>query len=1151
MTTGYEEEYQKRTLIEQILEAPDTFIGSVVRGEATERVYDLTNGKMMNACISIPEGQKQVFNEILTNASDNVQRSIDSNLDPLKIEVTVDEHTVVIKNYGRPITIAMNSVELTWNPTLIFGHLLTSSNYKKGQERLIAGKNGFGAKLTNIYSTYFKVDCADHVNQVRFQQEWYSNMSVVCDPVIEAWNESYSYVQVTYNLDFARFGTVSNDFESFCLYARYAADTSFTCKIPVTYSYMGNVVNFMNDNIETYSKLFFPVGCNVIMHNEEKVNMCIADTPDEGVCLPFVNGLFNVQGGVHADEAYKAVITAILEIINKNGKKMIKPSDIKPHISIIISCRLVNPAFSSQTKHYLNSPKPKITLADGELKGIKNWKLIDRIYNMIQLNELRKLQKTDGKKSKIITGIDAYESANKAGGHESNRCILFLSEGNSAAGMITKSFKIIGRDYNGIYPMRGKPLNVLNADTMQIFENKEITDIKKILGIRENMDYSIPDNYATLRYGALCIASDADVDGIHIRGLVMLLINRFPSLLKIGYVSFLRTPLILCKGTYFYTQQQFDNWRYSNQVKIDAKYINYKKGLGSFTEEETWILARDFQYVWCNYDDHAEECLRLAFDEKKSDERKAWMETRTIPFLDYATDRAMIISGTLNISQFFRDEFPEFMDASVQRAIPAIDGKKDVHRKIIWACKAICPDKAHSKKVARLASSIAEKTGYHHGEVSLISTIVGMAQTFVGSNNLSYFYKGGIFGTRNKGGKDAAQPRYIETYLEPWVFYVFRKEDEIIYDYRVDVEDEGRKVEPLNLYPIVPDHLINGLKGIACAWSTDIPSHDPLVIIQWLKQRNISGLLPELIPWYEGFTGEIIVKTSEKGIKSCSSYGKFSVTSPTTITITELPVMMWNCAFKKHLEDMVDAGTIKGFSRGNDDDCPHFEVWGYNTLVTEKQIIGDFGLRKGISMTNLVTTDYNCRLRKYKDVQEMMEEFYTMRLAAYEKRRLTLIEKLKAECEDLYRKAAFIQDVVDGKLIVFKRLDEDIYRDMDALGHNRELYNTVKLRACGQNMVDECLRLIEKKKLEVKYYEEIDIRWWYTQELEEFEKYYCRLKGRRSLPPPMKQENLFGGNSMFGTNSLFGNSESSATFEKTTQAPQITETQNTEIILLL
>ena len=198
---------------------------------------------------------------------------------------------------------------------------------------------------------------------------------------------------------------------------------------------------------------------------------------------------------------------------------------------------------------------------------------------------MKDLKKTDGARKNKITGIPKLEDANKAGTSQSSKCTLIITEGDSAKTLAVSGLSVVGRDHYGVFPLRGKCKNVRDASVKQLTENKEFSDLKKILGLQQGKIYH---SLSELRYGKLMIMTDADNDGSHIKGLILNMIHYFwPSLLKLNFVVSMITPIIKAtKGNTiksFYTDSSYRNWY--GEGKPGWK-IKYYKGLGTSTSVE-------------------------------------------------------------------------------------------------------------------------------------------------------------------------------------------------------------------------------------------------------------------------------------------------------------------------------------------------------------------------------------------------------------------------------------------------------------------------------------------------------------------------------------------------------------------------------------
>ena len=779
----------------------DTYIGSDERVTREEWLFDVQNKQMVNATIDFTPGCERLFLEVLSNASDNVGRSRRAGVDPGRIDIMMDNSTVSITNYGLPIPIEIHPTEKVYVPQMIFGSLLTSSNYEV--DRHEAGTNGIGAKAANIFSNEFMVIVHDHIRHLKYTQVWNANMTRRGEPIIEEFNGNASSVQVVYKMDFARFkypvpqgNQGGYPAEAFALFARHAVDISFTAKTTVTFN--GQEFNYAN--IREYARLYFGDAVdNAIIHYQwpagteikkkkkgyqvatnpgitPEVELIAIDTPDEGHHVSFVNCMMTRDGGVHVNAAVKAVGDSAVKRVNDNiikkltkqnkGKELdakekrshtITINDVKPHVSFLVSVKVVNPKFASQTKTSLQSPTPKIEVSEEELKGLDRWQLIDRLYAALDAKQFASLAKTDGRLKRYVRlakGIDA----NQAGKAGRDHCVLYITEGQSGAGYANQLVGLVpgGRDHIGVLPMRGKNLNVMNADRFQIEKNAEINELKRMLGLVDCPDpklrdtyYLDPKNFDKLRYkGGIMIMADSDVDGKHIIGLILnFFYCRFPSLLARGFVMYYRTPTLRVtfnrQTLKFYTQGEYDEWK--AQTPNFSKWTHkYYKGLGTSKKSEVADDLRTARVVTCFYDEHAPEAMKLAFDKKLADQRKDWIG-RWRPVLGVDDVQMQPISWFIN------HELILFSIADTVRSIPKLtDGLKESLRKVIHGMhqrwKVSHKGNYSEYKVERLSAFIGDKTNYHHGALILSDVIIGMAQDFTGSNNIPWFTQDGQFG---------------------------------------------------------------------------------------------------------------------------------------------------------------------------------------------------------------------------------------------------------------------------------------------------------------------------------------------------------------------------------------------------------------------
>ncbi|KAM0687539.1 DNA topoisomerase 2 [Conglomerata obtusa] len=1092
MTKTIEDQYQKKTPIEHILLRPDTYIGSVEPETLT--TYTLNDNKISLKQITYVPGLYKIFDEIIVNAADNKIR--DPKMQVIKVDIDQENNIISVFNDGKGIPIVLHKKENVYIPELIFGQLLTSSNYDDDEKKVTGGRNGYGAKLCNIFSKEFIIETAD--GKKKYRQVFSNNMSDKEEPEIEKYS-GLQYTKIIFKPDLKRFGMSKLDDDVVSLLKKRVFDLSGIVKKIKVYL---NEERLEIRSFVDYCKLY-------LKNDEEEPNNLIHTVVNnrwEIVFIPseeqfqqvsFVNSISTIKGGTHVNHVLDQLIEPIIEFIKKKEKGLIvKPLQVKSNIFLFVNCLIENPSFDSQTKENLTLNAKnfgsKCTPIDDLLKNIlKSSIFIEKIVGFAKAKQSAQLKKTDGVKTSRLTGIPKLDDANMAGTKNSQRCTLILTEGDSAKALAVSGLSVVGRDLYGVFPLRGKLLNVREANHKQIMDNNEIGAIKKILGLQHGKEYSSTES---LRYGHIMIMTDQDHDGSHIKGLLINFFDHFfPSLLKLNdFLQEFITPIVRVtrkkdenkrnvnnEGNTldFYTLPEFYTWQESIS-DIHLYKVKYYKGLGTST-------SADARYYFSNLGKHVKsftplinddrDLLNLAFNKKKADARKTWLK-EFVPgtFLD---NNPSIIS----ISDFVNKELILFSMADNIRSIPSlIDGLKPGQRKVIFCC--FKRKLTSEMKVAQLAGYVSEHSAYHHGETNLCSTIVNLAQNFVGANNISFLVPAGQFGTRLQGGKDAASPRYIFTLLERLTRFIFHENDDAILKY---LTDDNQSIEPEYYVPIIPTILINGSEGIGTGWSTTIPNYNVIDItnniINLIEGRDINPMHP----YYRGFKGTIeecgpvVIKekraynkknkkvdsnkelesnelkindnnisleaternnfneelnllNENEEINTATRYkctGNYSIDG-NSIEITELPIGTWTQNYKEFLEGLVTDGDIKGFNEYHTENTVYFKITSIGNKITCENIEKKLKLSTTISTNNFVCFDQRGFIKKYNGPEEILREFYTTRLEFYIKRKEFMSKKLYDDLIKLENKVRFIKEVVEGKLIISKRKKELIEMEL-------------------------------------------------------------------------------------------------------------------------
>ncbi|OAT13642.1 DNA topoisomerase II [Blastomyces gilchristii SLH14081] len=1042
------ERYQKLTQLEHIIKRPDTYIGSIERSTNQMWVYNSESESMEFREVSYVPGLYKIFDEILVNAADN--RHNDKNMDEIRVTVNRESGEISVWNNGRGIPIEIHSREKVYIPELIFGHLLTSSNYNDDQQKVTGGRNGYGAKLCNIFSTEFTLETADSKLKKKYKQTWTDNMSKMGKPKITDCKGD-DYTKVTFTPDFKKFGMdgIDDDFEA--LVKRRVYDLAGTCKVTVKLNGsrvpVRNFKQYMQMYTNAIKKERGEEACRdkseIITDNPDprwEIGFAVSDGSFQQVS--FVNSIATTSGGSHVNTVADQICNKLVEVVKKKNKTgaTLKPAQIRNHIFVFVNSQIVNPAFTSQTKEQLTT-KPsqfgsKCVLSDDFLKKILKTQVMENIMHFAEKKADQILKKSDGNRRSRMNNPKLTD-ANKAGTKDGHHCTLILTEGDSAKGLAMAGRAIVGPDLFGVFPLRGKLLNVRDASVDQISKNAEIQNIKNFLGLQHKKEYT---DTKGLRYGHLMIMTDQDHDGSHIKGLLINFFQvAFPSLLKIPQflIEFI-TPIVkVWKGDpknptiskSFFTMQEYETWLeiHGHDKRWEKKYY---KGLGTSTTDDAEIYFRDLDRHLKQFHvmrDHEAELIDLAFSKKKADERKEWLrQFKPGTFLDHTTEE-------ITYTDFINKELILFSMADNIRSIPSvIDGLKPGQRKVLYTCFKLNVKK--DMKVAELSGYVLGLTAYQHGDASLQQTIIGLAQNFVGSNNINCLEPSGNFGSRLQGGSDAASPRYIYTRLSPFARRIFHEADGPLLTYNVD---DGQVIEPETYFPVVPMILINGADGIGTGWSTSIPNYNPEEIVANIKRLMVGEPVVPMQPWFRGFTGEVVSMGGERYKFS----GRFSQIGDNEIEITELPIRSWTQDFKDRLEEIIKAEKIPSFIKDYKDYNTHTKVHFVIQLDEKhaKKTIAEgleekLKLTKTLATSNLVAFDSEGRITKYESPEHILQEFYSVRIKLYEKRKQHQLSQMQKDLEKLSNQARFVQMIIDGKLVISKKPKAQLVQELKEKG---------------------------------------------------------------------------------------------------------------------
>jgi DNA topoisomerase-2 len=1141
-------------------------------------------------------GLVQCFMEILNNARDRTVAS-GTEVRCTRIEVSYNQATgeITVMNNGDGVSTVLHSSG-AHIPEMVFGRLLTSTNYDDNERRIVGGRNGFGAKLTNIYSSRFTIETVDAHTRQKYVQTWTGNMANVSLPVITDGVKSRPYTKVSWIFDHARFGktnVIDDDFIGVMLKA--TVDVAATVGNKITVLFQGQEVAC--DTLLKYLDVFPELAnstqkLHAVVNDRWKIAVVGVQSDVGGRTHSFVNGMWTPQGGTHESLVVNQVVEAIAGTLRTRAKgadaKLLEACrnltrQIKDRLWIFVDACIENPEFTSQTKECLKSPVREFgstcELPPAFVRKLAGLEVVEQIMDGLRGKSQAALKSTDGRKVNNITGVPKLDDAPWAGTKNSEKCILVITEGDSAkatavAGLSARK----DRERFGIWPLRGKILNVTNASPLDLGKTEgEFFFLKKILGLQQGKTYETEAERKNLRYGKLVIFTDQDTDGFHIKALVMNIFARFwPHLLRSGFVQSLPTPILkLTKGKQvlpFFTVPDYKAWLERNDPA--GWKVKYYKGLGTSTKDEAMDYFKTLNLV--EYVERPRTSIQTffgaasagaggaaavvlpagppagAFEETttlftnmfskdRTDYRKEWvMSFNPDDFLDPKRRE-------VTLTDFIHKEYKQHADDNLRRTTPSVvDGLKPGQRKILFGCfKEGLDNPKKEMKVAQLGAAVAKETQYHHGEQSLMASIVNMAQNFVGSNNLNLLEPLGQFGTRLEGGADAASPRYIFTRISTEATYVFRTEDNPILEY---LEEDGQSIEPVEYLPIIPMVLVNGAEGIGTGFSTKLPPTHPMFVISnvraMVQAHGSTDGLSRYLPYWNKFHGRVWTDVADgkfvvEGTCEPEGHGRYH--------ITELPIGVWSTPYKAHLEDLQTQGKIVEFEWLVDDEridvhvqlpqavaelsgidalshALELEAGDRAAVATEKKRkavsdAADFShedlermlkLKAKVSINNvhLYTTGKASHIKKYGTIAEVYSDFYVARHAGYVKRKQYILSNLERDLRVAQARATFIQAKLDGRLVLENRPDEDVDADLASmglpLGHELGISATgydyllnMPLKSLTRTKVADLNATVEKLNHKIAVTRATTVEHMWLEELRELE---CKLAGTPFVP---------------------------------------------------
>lgn len=1032
--------YKSLTQIEHVKERPNLYIGSVVPVKRDAFLWDQKENKMVyQEGVPFCEGLVKIMDEAIDNAIDN---SIHKEDPTTIIKVALSDREFSVKNDGKHIPIdPMDGKESRLIPHVIFGECLSGSNFNDNRDSI--GANGLGIKLANIMSDNFSVVCHDKDKKRTFHCTWIKGMTKIDRyKTVSAKKTPTIVTEVSFKPTLSRFNN-NPELKLKSIVDMTPWIQTRLIQLAATHPNRKLRVYFNGELIKvrdfkSYMKTFpstHTFYANPKPDFEYGVSVSSTGAYEH---QSFVNCQYTPSpNSTHTKYVTNAVVRIIKEYLsNKHRGATLTPSVISSKLNIFVNMRLKNPGFTSQTKIELSSPISAVQypIEKGYVLGVLKKsgviKELEDILNNKVINGMAK--QLNGSKARNVN-VEKYDSAHASGTKQAKDCTLFIVEGDSAKTMVTTGMSVIGRKFYGVFPIRGKLLNVRGASPTVLKNNKEVQNIMKILGLNFSKKYDTWQDRETLRYGKLCVLTDADVDGHHITGLLINFIMHFwPALAEHFFVRFV-TPIIkVSKGKeakHFFNLAEFEQWR-TGTPQADKFFVQHLKGLGTSERADTIQYFKDLKshLKTFKFSPNTPQLTDHIFGPKEIPWRKKWLTERgdgdVVP-LDYK-------SPIVPVDDFYNSELYEFSRADIVRSIPSVvDGLKKSQR------QALCGSLHHFEKtknqkfkVAQLSGVVAAHTKYAHGEVSLQDTIVGMAQDFCGSNNMPLFNTQGAFGSRMQSGKDAASARYIYTSLRPYTRELFNKHDDSILKYTME---EGSRVQPDFYVPTVPLLLLNGAHGIGTGFATKLPCFKLEDIVRVVRARINGEMIEEPLPYYNGYSANDLTYREPS---KWTFTGKYERIHSRKIAITELPVGLSIEGYKEKVLDRLqeeDCGVKRVLVAHVDENTPRFEIE-LDREIPDDKIISMFKLTNSITRNCMYFLDSQGKVKQYKSMVEIVDEWLKVKLEYTEKRRQSQIQANQEHLKDMELKIKFIRAVAEDRIIIAKRTRDNIRSQMQAQG---------------------------------------------------------------------------------------------------------------------
>lgn len=620
MTRHIAQEYRVLDEIEHVRLRTGMYAGSTEISTSTEWVYDPATKRMVKRELRYIPALVKVYSEILDNAIDEHRRA-PKILDTIRIDFDPNG-TITVTDNGRGIPVEIHPDTKKYVAETVFSNLRAGSNFNDAEDQQLIGTNGVGSTLTNILSKQFDIESCD--GKKTFRQSFFNGMRESSEPKITG--NTKAHTKISFMPDYEFFKLKGLDADHVLKMTKKIADAA-ACNPGVKFFVNGERVAVTNfgDYVALYADEY------VFDETDDfKVGISSADSFEQ---ISFVNSVETYQGGTHVWYVMDQITDALREFFKKKHKVEVKPADIRAHMRVYISANVNRPKFSSQTKENMISQpstyKTTWSVPEAMIKKLVKSPIIQSVLDWVEakahaeeMKQLRELNKEAAKTNpkRVDKFDDAVEKIKR------HLCECYFTEGDSARNSIQSAR---GKNqFIGSFSLRGKPMNVYDAEIKEVIANREFANILAITGLQLGEKvYSVTQ----LRFGKLVVLSDQDLDGFHVSSLVLSFFAKYwPELFELGVIYRMNTPLYIATTTKgdtheFFTDEEYKAWL----PKAPKHKAEYYKGLGGFDTEvfEHFLENRERYLVRVTALEAADLAkFELAFSNTEQDARKEWLQ---------------------------------------------------------------------------------------------------------------------------------------------------------------------------------------------------------------------------------------------------------------------------------------------------------------------------------------------------------------------------------------------------------------------------------------------------------------------------------------------------------------------------------------------